>query len=266
MARRSGAHNVTFMKQPLSVHPTYSVHIAMHFSLSMSLNRSRFLSAHCARIISRIIWLDTGPIQRFRTLAVSIFCVSVLRCLFLQSPSFFTLHGSEQVKISVRALCAHNLAHNMAGHGPHSATVKLSKGAHVQPMAPWQLLLIRNMEINAQSIMRGLLGNGTMLQNIMRGLCAPGFLLCATLCATLCAGRIYYARYYARRLQHCNTLCADYARLCFIMRGIMRNIMRGQLTLCAKCLFCTLPSLAVYAACPTPVQQPLLCPHTSWHG
>ena len=46
--------------------------------------------------------------------------------------------------------------------------------------------------------MRGLLGNGTMLQNIMRGLCAPGFLLCATLCATLCAGRIYYARYYAR--------------------------------------------------------------------
>ena len=105
------------------------------------------------------------------------------------------------------------------------------------------------MEVNAQSIMRGLLGNGTMLQNIMRGLCAPGFLLCATLCATLCAGRIYYARYYARRLQHCNTLCADYARLCFIMRGIMRNIMRGQLTLCAKCLFCTLPSLAVYAAC-----------------
>ena len=97
--------------------------------------------------------------------------------------------------------------------------------------------------------MRGLLGNGTMLQNIMRGLCAPGFLLCATLCAALCAGRIYYARYYARRLQHCNTLCADYARLCFIMRGIMRNIMRGQLTLCAKCLFCTLPSLAVYAAC-----------------
>ena len=192
----------------------------------MVLNRSRFLSAHCARIISRIIWLDTGPIQLFRTLAVSIFCVSVLRCLILQSPSFFTLHGSEQVKISVRALCAHNLAHNMAGHGPHSATVKLSKGAHVQPMAPWQPLLIRNMEINAQSIMRGLLGNGTMLQNIMRGLCAPGFLLCATLCATLCAGRIYYARYYARRLQHCNTLCADYARLCFIMRGIMRNIMR----------------------------------------
>ena len=81
-------------------------------------------------------------------------------------------------------------------------------------------------------------------------------LLCATFCATLCAGRIYYARYYARRLQHCNTLCTDYARLCFIMRSIMRNIMRGQLTLCAKCLFCTLPSLAVYAACPTPVQQP----------
>ena len=111
------------MKQPLSVHPTYSVHITMHFSLSMVLNRSRFLSAHCARIISRIIWLDTGPIQRFRTLAVSIFCVSVLRCLILQSPSFFTLHGSEQVKISVRALCAHNLAHNMAGHRPHS-TIK----------------------------------------------------------------------------------------------------------------------------------------------
>ena len=150
-----------------------------------------------------------GPIQRFRTLAVSIVCVSVLRCPFLQSPSFFTLHGSEQVKISVRALCAHNLAHNMAGHGPHSATVRLSKGAHVQPMAPWQPLLIRNMEINAQSIMRGLLGNGTMLRNIMRGLCAPGFLLCATLCATLCAGRIYYARYYARRLQHCNTIMRE---------------------------------------------------------
>ena len=229
----------------------------MHFSFSMVLNRSIFLSAHCARIISCIIWLDTGPIHRFRPSFFNLHCVS---------PSFFTLHGSEQVKISVRALCAHNLAHNMAGHGPHSATVKLSKGAHVQPIAPWQPLLIRNMEINAQSIMRGLLGNGTMLQNIMRGLCAPGFLLCATLCATLCAGRIYYARYYARRLQHCNTLCADYARLCFIMRGIMRNIMRGQLTLCAKCLFCILPSLAVYAACPTPVQQPLLCPHTSWHG
>ena len=104
-----------------------------------------------------------------------------------------------------------------------------------------------------------------MLQNVMRGLCAPGFLLCATSCAALCAGRIYYARNYARRLQHGNTLCADYARLCFIMRGIMRNIMRGQLTLCAKCLFCTLPSLAVHAACPTPVQQPLLCPHTH-HG
>ena len=98
-----------------------------------------------------------GPIQRFKSLAVSIFCVSFLPCLILQSPSFFTLHGSEQVKISVRALCAHNLAHNMAGHGPHSATVKLSKGAHVQPMAPWKPLLIRNMEINAQSIMRGLL-------------------------------------------------------------------------------------------------------------
>ena len=113
----------------------------------------------------------------------------------------------------------------MAGHGPQSAPVKLSKAAHVQPMAPWQPLLIRNMEINAQSIMRGLLGNGTMLQNIMRGLCAPGFLVCATLfatlCATLCEGRIYYARRYARRLQHCNTLCADYARLCFIMRGII---------------------------------------------
>ena len=99
----------------------------------------------------------------------------------------------------------------------------------------------------------------------MRGLCAPGFLLCATLCATLCAGLIYYARDYARRLQQCNTLCADYERLCFIMRGIMHNIMRGHITLCAKCLFCTLPSLAVYAACPTPVQQPLLCSHTSWH-
>ena len=121
LLRGARAHNVTFRKQPLSAHPTYSVHITMHFSLSMVLNRSRFLSAHCARIISRIIWLDTGPIQRFRTLAVSIFCVSVLRCLILQSPSFFTLHGSEQVKISVRALCAHNLAHNMAGHGPHSS-------------------------------------------------------------------------------------------------------------------------------------------------
>ena len=158
----------------------------MHFSLSMVLNRSRFLSTHCARIISRIIWLNTGPTQRFRTLAVSgptqrfrtlpvsIFCVSVLRCLILRSPSFFILHGSEQVNISVRTLCVHNLAHNTAGHGPHSATVKLSEGAHVQPMAPWQPLLIRNMQVNAQSIMRGL-GNGTMLQNIMRGLCAPGF-------------------------------------------------------------------------------------------
>ena len=126
----------------------------------------------------------------------------------------------------------------------------------MQPMAPWQPLLIRSMEVNAQSILRGLMGNGTMLQNIMRGLCAPRFLLCAT----LCAGRIYYAR----RLQHCNTLCADYARLCFIIRGTMRNIMRGRLTLCAKCLFCTLPSLAVYAACSMPVQQPLLCSHTSW--
>ena len=153
------------MKQPLSVHPTYSVHITMPFSLSMVLNRSRFLSVHSARII----WLDTSPIQRFRPLPVSIFCVSVPRCLILQSPSFFTLHGSEQVKISVRALCTHN----MAGHGPHSATAKLSKGAQVQPMAPWQPLLIRNMEINAQSIMRRLLENRTMLQNIMRGLRAP---------------------------------------------------------------------------------------------
>ena len=136
----------------------------MHFSLSMVLNRSRFLSALCGRIISHIIWLHTGPIQRFKTFAVSIFCASVLRCLILQSPSFFTLHGSEQVKISVRALCAHNLAHNMAGHGPHSATVKLSKGAHVQPMAPWQPLLIRNMEVNARSIMRGFVGNGAPMR------------------------------------------------------------------------------------------------------
>ena len=127
------------MVQPLGVHPAYSICTTLHSSLSVALNRSRFLSAHCARIISRMIWLDTGRIQRFRTLAVSIFCVSVLR-LILQSPSFFTLHGSERVNISVRALCAHNLAHNMAGHGPHSATVKLSKGAHVQPMAPWQPL------------------------------------------------------------------------------------------------------------------------------
>ena len=229
----------------------------------MVLNRSRFLSAHCARIISCIIWLDTGPIQRLKTLAVSIFSVSVPRCLILQSPSFFTLHGSEQVKISVRALCAHNLAQNMAGHGPHSATVKLSKGAHVQPMAPWQPLLIRNMEIHAQSIMRGLLGNGTMLQNMMRGLCAPGF---------------YYARHYAR--------------VAFIMRDIMRGacntaihyarIMRACVLLCAA-LCATLcadsshyernaysalcpPWLSTPPACPTPVQQPLLCPHTSWHG
>ena len=64
LLRGARAHNVTFMKQPLSAHPTYSVHITMHFSLSMVLNRSRFLSAHCARIISRIIWLDMGPIQR----------------------------------------------------------------------------------------------------------------------------------------------------------------------------------------------------------
>ena len=135
----------------------------------------------------------------------------------------------------------------------------------MQPMAPWQRLLMRNMETNAQSIMRGLLGNGTMLQNIMRGLYAPGFLLCATLCTTLCAGRIYYARYYARRLQHCNTLCADYARLCFIMRGIMRNIMRGQLTLCAKCLFCTLPCLRrLPYACPT--TPPLLKFVHTHHG
>ena len=173
---------------------------------------------HCARIISRIIWLDTGPIQRFRTLAISIFRVSVPRCLIFQSPSFFTLHGSEQVKISVRALCAHNLAHNMGGHGPHSATVKLSKGAHVQPMAPWQQLLIRNMEVNAQSIMRGLLGNETMLQdimrawvfimhNIMRNVMRGTHLLCARLCAApatlqyimrgLCAPVFYYARHYA---------------------------------------------------------------------
>ena len=68
------------------------------------------------------------------------------------------------------------------------------------------------MEVNSQSIMRGLLGNGTMLQNIMRGLCAPGFLLYATLYATLYADRIYYTRRYARRLKHCNTLCADDAR------------------------------------------------------
>ena len=164
------------MKQPLSARPTYSVHITMHFSLSMVLNRS-----------------------------------------------------VEQVKISVRALCAHNLAHNMAGHGPHSATVKLSKGAHVQPMAPWQPLLIRNMEINAQSIMRGLLGNGTMLQNIMRGLCAPGFLLCAILCAiscaTLCAGRIYDARYYTRRLQpvfyYAQHYVQHYARTAHIMREML---------------------------------------------
>ena len=102
------------------------------------------------------------------------------------------------------------------------------------------------------------------------------------LCADYARLGFYYARHYAQHYaraafimrdimrgaynMHCNTLCADYARLCFIMRGIMRNIMRGQLTLCAKCLFCTLPSLAVNAACPTPVQQPLLCPHTSWHG
>ena len=58
LLRRARAHNVTFVKQPLSAHPTYSVHITMHFSLSMVLNRLKFLSAHCARIISRIIWLD----------------------------------------------------------------------------------------------------------------------------------------------------------------------------------------------------------------
>ena len=46
LLRGARAHNVTFMKQPLSAHPTYSVHITMHFSLSMVLNRSRFLSAH----------------------------------------------------------------------------------------------------------------------------------------------------------------------------------------------------------------------------
>ena len=86
LLRGARAHNVTFMKQPLSAHPTYSAHITMHFSLSMVLNKSRFLSAHCVRIISRIIRLGTSPIQRFRTLAVSIFCVSVLRCLILHSP------------------------------------------------------------------------------------------------------------------------------------------------------------------------------------
>ena len=119
----------------------------------------------------------------------------------------------------------------MAGHGPHSATVKLSKGAHVQPMAPWQPLLIRNMEINAQSIMRGLLGNGTMLRNIMRGLCAPGFLLCAILCAApatlqyimrgLCTPVFYYARHYA---QH-------YARTPHIMREmlILHSALPGRL-------------------------------------
>ena len=120
----------------------------------------------------------------------------------------------------------------MAGHGPHSATVKLSKGAHVQPMAPWQPLLIRNMEINAQSIMRGLLGNGTMLQNIMRAwifiirdimrnIMRGPHLLCAILCAApatlqyimrgLCAPVFYYARHYA---QH-------YARTAHIMREML---------------------------------------------
>ena len=61
LLRGARAHNVTFMKQPLSVHPIYSVHITMHFSLSMVLNRSRFLSAHCAHIISRIICWTRAP-------------------------------------------------------------------------------------------------------------------------------------------------------------------------------------------------------------
>ena len=87
MLRGAGAHNTTFMKQPLSVHPTYSVHITMPFSLSTVLNRSRFLSAHCARIISRIIWLDTGPIQPFGIQFQSFVSVS-------RAALFFNLHHS----------------------------------------------------------------------------------------------------------------------------------------------------------------------------
>ena len=103
------------------------------------------------------------------------------------------------------------------------------------------------------------------------------------LCADYARLGFYDARHYAQHYARATFIMRDimrgacnatihYARImrawCFIMRGIMRNIMRGQLTLCAKCLpvFCTLPSLAVYAACPMPVQQPLFCPHTSWHG
>ena len=82
----------------------------------------------------------------------------------------------------------------------------------------------------------------------MRGLCAPGVLLCETLCATLCAGRIYYARHYARHLQHYNTLCADYAHLVFYYaRHYVQHYARTA-NIMRELLFCTLPSLAVYAA------------------
>ena len=67
--------------------------------------------------------------------------------------------------------------------------------------------------------------------------------LCSkTLCADYAHLFVYYVRHYAQHYARaafvCATLCAvctEYARLCFIMRRVMRNIMCGQLTLCAKC-------------------------------
>ena len=100
-----------------------------------------------------------------------------------------------------------------------------------------------------EHVRRGLLEPGTMLQNVMRALCAPGFLLCATLCATLCAGRIYYARHYAQRLQHCNTLCADYARLVFYYAQHYVQHHARSANIMRELFFCTPPCLIVYAAC-----------------
>ena len=83
----------------------------------------------------------------------------------------------------------------------------------------------------------------------MRGLCAPCVLVRATLCATLCAGRIYYARLYARHLQHHNTLCADYARQVFYYARHYAQHYARTANIMRELLFCTLPPLAVYAAC-----------------
>ena len=175
------------MVQPLGVHPAYS----LHSSLSVGLNRSKFLSAHCARIISHIIWLDMGPFSACQAFKGSPCATDGTLAAIVDEE-----YGNKCSKYYARIVGKWNYAPKY----------------YARIMRAWVFIMrdiMRNIMRGAHLLCAILCAAPATLQYIMRGLCAPVF---------------YYARHYAQHYARTAHIMREILILHSALPGCLRRL------------------------------------------